>query len=656
MQMPSKPLIRRVTENSAIRWGFIGIMYLVVFLALHTGLWKGTHFLGWDAVRESWGDLLYGYKAIANGDFPLWNNLERAGYPFFADPQTAVLYPGNWLTYLGALFFGTGFWLALLRTLIHIAIGALGIHFLLQRMKLPGPACWLGGLCFILSARVSKSKDNAGLWSAVWLPWLLIALDDVREKPSVKSGIALGLATGMTFLAGYPPNFFRNLLAALPVFLFLVFQNVSTNSNWRKYLAGLCRALVVAVVVVIGLSLPNLLATIELVPHTVRTNLSLQQIFFSNLFPSDAIHFVSPLAMHNHLFPYMGILPVMLAAFALVGRWESQRLLWGVLAGVFFLFACGSNSFLSSVMAQMIPMFKDWRIPEQYLFVVNFFMALLAAHGLADILNADPLRIRILRKRALAIVVVVLLITVSVFAGTYLSKNHAADDASFQAAGISIVLTLFSGGILWGLFVQDKKKRQIVAWLGIGLLLVDLGIQLRPVYDILELTPRFERDKTLNTLKGIKDEVRLADEHFFRWRVGVREGVRDFYARHNTMVTQRYANYYKRARQNPALLAAANVRYYAGYNLRHLEAKAGKLGQLNPSGILEFLDHAPFAFWVGKPTVVSDKNKSLRELGNPGGWKNAFLEKTDLTSDEYEQIGKMKSIAEPVTAQLAHFG
>lgn len=42
----------------------------------------------------------YAKENISKGIFPFWNNLNGSGSPFFANPQTAVLYPLNFLYYL----------------------------------------------------------------------------------------------------------------------------------------------------------------------------------------------------------------------------------------------------------------------------------------------------------------------------------------------------------------------------------------------------------------------------------------------------------------------------------------------------------------------------------------------------------------------------
>ena len=121
-------------------------LYAAVFLAFHPAIVRGEAFLGWDAVNEHWGDLLVPLHALQAGELPLWNPHERGGYDFLADPQTGVLYPLNWLVWLGAALFGEGPWIVLFKSLLHVAVGGLGMHLLLARLDLPRPAPLLGGL------------------------------------------------------------------------------------------------------------------------------------------------------------------------------------------------------------------------------------------------------------------------------------------------------------------------------------------------------------------------------------------------------------------------------------------------------------------------------------------------------------------------------
>ena len=136
--------------------------YVALYMALQTKLWDGRFFLGWDAVRQAWADLVYGAHSFAAAELPLWNPLEKAGYSFIGDPEASPLYPLHWLLYLLVNLFGDGSWIVLARALLHYAVAGLGLHLYLRRYhRLHPAACWTGGLAYILSSRMAKAKDQA---------------------------------------------------------------------------------------------------------------------------------------------------------------------------------------------------------------------------------------------------------------------------------------------------------------------------------------------------------------------------------------------------------------------------------------------------------------------------------------------------------------
>ena len=627
-------------------WPAVSAGYLLAFFATHYTLWRGDRFLGWDAVRESWGDLLFAYKALAQGSLPLWNTFERGGYPFAADPQTAVFYPLNWLVYLGAAFFGQGCWLALLRTLLHVLVGALGVHYLLRRMRSPAPAQWLGGLSFVLSARVAKSKDNAGLWSAVWLPWMLIALDETTRRPSVRAGLGLGLATGMCFCSGYPPNLFRNLVALAVVFgatlIWMLRRRVVAR---RDYLLRLLRALTVAVAVATGLALPNFLATLELLPHVVRSELSLAEVLRSALAAGDAVQLLVPRLVSKHVYPYMGQLPMVLAVLAIIWRPTRQRLVLGVLAAIFFLLSCGQHGLLLPLLTQVAGVFRMWRIPEQYLFVMSTCLAILGGLGLADLCQATTVERGRLRRLGLVLFCVTFLLALSGLVAGHWGKQPAL----VRSAAIAAILAIAGALLLLALTDQRAGIRRLAGFGVVLVLLVDLGLQLRPVYDILEPTPQLSRDKAVAQLALSQRQLRLADDNYFGWRVGVRHSLREFFGRHSTMIGRRFRDYYRRARENPRLLAAANVGFYAGRNATRL--KRLRPGSVLRDGVVELGDVAPRAYWVADAEVLADANAVLAELGR-GSWRRALLEQNELQSRPNVKVSQGSSRQRAIAARV----
>src|SRR5581483_6173851 len=96
-------------------------------------------------------DLLFGYGPIrtflkdqlSQGRFPLWNQYLWAGQPFFADPNTQMVYPPNYLSLLFPLGYGYSVFFA-----IHMALAGFGAHLWLKGLRLSENACRGGGTLF----------------------------------------------------------------------------------------------------------------------------------------------------------------------------------------------------------------------------------------------------------------------------------------------------------------------------------------------------------------------------------------------------------------------------------------------------------------------------------------------------------------------------
>ena len=93
--MPERPLARRLASSYAIA----AIVFLLALMALFWRLWTpidgARRTFGWDAQWEYWGDLQFQLDAYSDGDLPLWNPYDRAGYPFHTDPQAGIFYPAT---------------------------------------------------------------------------------------------------------------------------------------------------------------------------------------------------------------------------------------------------------------------------------------------------------------------------------------------------------------------------------------------------------------------------------------------------------------------------------------------------------------------------------------------------------------------------------
>jgi hypothetical protein len=152
---------------------------------------------------------LYAADRIWRADFPLWNPHSFGGAPFFANPQTALLFPLTAPAYVlpGATALG-------LIAVLKLVVAGVGMYWFLRLLS-PGPLAAFGGaLTYMLGAMLT-----------VWLMWPLAsvmsmvpvlfgATELVRRRGDSRSVAALAVATALTLLAGYPQTAFHAGLAA----------------------------------------------------------------------------------------------------------------------------------------------------------------------------------------------------------------------------------------------------------------------------------------------------------------------------------------------------------------------------------------------------------------------------------------------------------
>ncbi|MDC0723293.1 YfhO family protein [Nannocystis bainbridge] len=621
----------------------LACMYAAVFLAFHPAIVTGEAFLGWDAVNEHWGDLLVPLHALRAGELPLWHPFERGGYDFLADPQTGVLYPFNWLVWLAAAVFGEGPWVVLLKSLLHVAIGGLGTHILLARLGLSPSASSFGGLAFVLSGRVAKAKDSAGLWSPVWLPWLVLTGLELVRRPSPRTGLAFGTATAMAFLSGYPPNFFRDLVGLAPVLLVALVLVVRRLPAARRHLARVAGAGGLAVGVALGLALPNIIATLAWLPETVRDQLDFGEVVYSTARPLHLLDALAPGTWRDGApVHYLGAVALLLAVFAV--RRDALRITWAACALLFFLLACGDGSFLLPFLARHVPGFGLWRIPAQYFFGFAFFVAVLAAHGFDDLVRAEPARRRALGRRLALVFGLACL-------GLLVARAWSRAPAS---TGLAALFVALGGACLGGLLSARPWLRRAAAPAAIVVALLELKVQARQIHGITQRPPDLARDAVLAQLD---DRVgwRVADDDHYRWRVGARLDVRDIFGRDSTLVTRRWRAFAARAREHANLLAAANVRWYAGGHRAAVQRTAAGQSRWTPGRPVELLHAAPLAYWTAQVELVDHEDDALARLAVLPPGRAALLEASQLDPATTAAIAGFDPTAAPVPAILDGF-
>ncbi|UCF37987.1 MAG: hypothetical protein JSU96_03755, partial [Acidobacteriota bacterium] len=112
----------------------------------------------------------YFKESVWKGEFPLWNPFNYLGTPFFANPQTALLFPLTWLHLI--------FPLSLSFTLIFIsklALGLVGMYLWLNAIGLRPVSSLLGAAVYTLSMHTVAGIAFPYSTVEVLFPWVLLA-------------------------------------------------------------------------------------------------------------------------------------------------------------------------------------------------------------------------------------------------------------------------------------------------------------------------------------------------------------------------------------------------------------------------------------------------------------------------------------------------
>ena len=143
--------------------------------------------------------LVYAAREVAAGHFPLWNPHVFTGVPFFANPQTALLFPLTALAYVmpvtTAITVGA---------ILKLAMAGLGTYWFLRPLGVtPWPAL-VGAVTFMLSGVMAVWLHWSYASAVALFPALLAATERVhRRGNAVSVAIVAGVVTLLVF-AGYP--------------------------------------------------------------------------------------------------------------------------------------------------------------------------------------------------------------------------------------------------------------------------------------------------------------------------------------------------------------------------------------------------------------------------------------------------------------------
>ncbi|HEY3118741.1 MAG TPA: hypothetical protein VGK54_18515 [Chloroflexota bacterium] len=336
----------------------------------------------------------YAAAAVQQGRFPLWNPDIFLGTPFFANPQTSLLYPGTILFYLLPVPYAYS-----LNVMLHVFLaGAFTYVFLRRALGVGAAGALLGALAFAFGGPVSAQVGHVNQLSATpWLPAALLCADSAYRKRSVR-WVALGaLAIGVQLLAGHSQVTYMTLAAVASLLAWRVLEDVWGTGTRTEHRSGSLRSVAWAIGVAVGLAgLGAALAAAQLVPTWELTRESIRS---GGLTYSEAIAFsLPPNQLPRSVLPgywangfsefmgYVGLVPLVFAAIGLafgrrgVAGWAS------ILAVAAIVLALGGADPLYPLLYH-VPGLNLFRVPARWLLLYSLGAASLAALGVDWVLS-----------------------------------------------------------------------------------------------------------------------------------------------------------------------------------------------------------------------------------------------------------------------------
>lgn len=230
-----------------------------------------------DALLPAWIDAR---QQIREGHLPLWNDGNAGGSTYLV-PNTSMFTPA-FAVFVAAPTPALGFHLAIV---LNLAFAGLGMHLFL-RSHVGGVAAACGAVTFMFCGFHAAWLYWPHVHTAIWAPWLLLAVERCITKPDMRGALGIALATAMVALGGFP--FVSEMILCMGGLYFLVSWAWSIRDPTLRlrlplwYAAGSVLGLLLAAPLLVELA--NWLAQFDLRYRDNRGSY-LDSTYVSRLFP-----------------------------------------------------------------------------------------------------------------------------------------------------------------------------------------------------------------------------------------------------------------------------------------------------------------------------------------------------------------------------------
>ncbi|HEX2958285.1 MAG TPA: YfhO family protein [Chitinispirillaceae bacterium] len=380
----------------------ITIIYYWPVLSLSGTIWN-------DFIEQYLPYRMFATRALKALTFPFWNPYSFSGMPFFADLQTAVLYPFNLLLALFSNQAGTNAVIFEYQIIFHIFLAGTFTYLLARNFQRGIFASIAAALAFMFSGFATTHIFHISMiHSLPWLPLSLLLLRKSLKQHSFLNAALCGLSLAFLSLAGHPQMilYIHYLLGAYLLYhLYEIRRETPLARKWIIAISLFC----VAIFSGIGISAVQLLPVRELSQESVRPKMTFEEVSEGSFRPYRFITMIVPNFFgipnrqnsqattpywgmaHDDFDPgrhyywetsmYVGIVTIVLSAVALILFRSPPLIFFFIISMLSLIIALGQSGGLYYIFYQIMPGFKMFRSPARIAIIFSLASALCAAFG-----------------------------------------------------------------------------------------------------------------------------------------------------------------------------------------------------------------------------------------------------------------------------------
>lgn len=238
--------------------------------------WKTYSYLGYnpgsfpnkaqyfDVIRQLYPWKTFVVDSIKNGQFPLWNPYNFSGTPLFANFQSAVIYPLSFFYYILPQIYAWS-----LLVILQPFLASLFTYFYCRKIGISGISSFFAGITFGFSSFMAVWLEYNTIGHVIlWLPLILLAIENMRSKTSIFWSLILVFSIVSSLFAGHPQLFSY-------IFVFTLIYILANNIKNQKNLWGL-------IILSLGIGSVQLIPGLELIFNSARTQHDLN-FFYSKI-------------------------------------------------------------------------------------------------------------------------------------------------------------------------------------------------------------------------------------------------------------------------------------------------------------------------------------------------------------------------------------